>query len=415
MSNPIIKVKRATTEGGRFSVSTGATSVLNHGELAVIFPNPLSNTPSSLGETIYIGDEYGRAVAVGGKGTFATRQYVDDKVTSVFVYKGKITSFFPLGSAAFPLDLDTTLSQVTGSYYSIDSDYPGNPNNDDPGAVGTDKNAVGIAWTEGGVGKTLLVKLGDSIVKTATGWEKFDNVDVVVHETATETAITGDENTGYTVGLATEFKNRVSDLEDKTQNIDLTGTIAGVTQINDSVVVQGANAEFTLKSTSGTTNVISAKDGNITLGGAITGGQIAVRTEKFVVQEPTTGGQVWEINEYGAASNKLPAQSDKSSFNLDMDGNVTLGAEVANTSVKAQGAFIVSAAGVYAPNFTVESMYGSGAANALLNVDGTASAVSLGGNWPSTEVKVRSTKLVGVDGTFGTPAIENFIIDGGNF
>lgn len=238
MSNPIIKVKRVTSDGGRLAVSTGATSTLNHGEIAVIFPNPLSTTPSLDGETVYIGNADGSAVAVGGSGTFATRQYVDDKVTSVFVYKGKISAFFG-ASPSFPLDLDATLSQVTGSYYSIDSDYPGNPNNDNPGVVGTDKNAVAVTWLEsGGSAKTILVKLGDSIVKTATGWEKFDNVDVQVHNTVDETAVTGDENTGYTVGLATAFKNRVSALEDKAQNIDA-ATEPELTVINGKVKLSG--------------------------------------------------------------------------------------------------------------------------------------------------------------------------------
>jgi hypothetical protein len=320
----------------------------------------------------------------------ARKKYVDDAVaslTSVFRYIGEIV----WGVPNTPYDLDTMPSdQTTGAYYRVGND---------------------ATFTSGG--NSYAAKAGDAFVKTTTGWQKIDNVDAEVLPTANEIAVTGDENVGYTVSIDPVFKTRVSDVETKTQNIDLAGTIAGVTRINDSVLVQGANAEFTLKSTSGTTDVISAKDGNITLGGAITGGQIAVRTEKFVVQEPTVGDQVWEINEYGAASNKLTAQSNKSSFNLDMDGNVTLGADVANTSVKAQGALIVSATGTRASQFTVESVYGPGAGNALFNVDGNTHDVVLGGNWPATEVKVRSTKLVGVDGTFGTPALENFIIDGG--
>jgi len=268
----------------------------------------------------------------------ARKKYVDDAVAalgSVFRYIGDVSAYTDVSN---PFELANIADQSTGAYYRVD---------------------VAGTYTAG-VGPSMEAKVGDAFVKTSTGWQKLDNVDAVVLPTANEIAVTGDENAGYTVSIDPAFKTRVSDVETKTQNIDLAGTIAGVTQINNSVVVQGAGAEFTLKSTSGTANVISAKDGNITLGGVTSGGLITFITEKFVFQEPYFGVQVWEINEMGAASNKLPAQSNKSSFNLDIDGNVTLGADVANT-----------------------------------------------------EVKVRSAKLVGVDGTFGTPALENFIIDGG--
>lgn len=142
---------------------------------------------------------------------------------SVFSYKGKIASFFvPATGFPFPLDL-STLSQDTGSYYSIDYDYPGNGN--------PNTGAVEATWTEGGVPKTFLLKIGDAIVKTTSGWEKIDNVDAVVRGTLGEIIVTGDENLGYSVAIAQPFKDLV-------QNIDSAGTIAGTTQINGEVLLK---------------------------------------------------------------------------------------------------------------------------------------------------------------------------------
>ena len=146
---------------------------------------------------------------------------------SVFSYKGQLTSVFVPGNPlSFPLDL-SALSQDTGSYYSLNYDYSGagNPNT----------GAVEVTWTEGGVPKTFLLKIGDAIIKTTSGWEKIDNVDAVVSGTANEIAVTGDENVGYTVSIDPVFSGRVTtaetditDLEAKTQNIT---AIAGETDV----------------------------------------------------------------------------------------------------------------------------------------------------------------------------------------
>jgi hypothetical protein len=117
-------------------------------------------------------------------------------------------------SAATGNDLATLSDQSTGSYYRVD-----------------------VAGTYTAGSDSFALKVGDAIVKTSTGWQKLDNVDVEVLGTTYEIEVSGDEEAGYTVGLADEFKTRVTDVESKTQNIDLAGTTAGVTQINGEAII----------------------------------------------------------------------------------------------------------------------------------------------------------------------------------
>jgi len=133
----------------------------------------------------------------------ATKNYVNNAVSvlgSVFHYVGDLSANI-VGTS-----LATLTDGTTGAYYKVD---------------------VAGAYTDGAT--TFNAKVGDAFVKTSTGWQKIDNVDVVVSGTANEISVTGDENAGYTVALAGEFKDKVTLLETKTQNIDHTGTSAGIT------------------------------------------------------------------------------------------------------------------------------------------------------------------------------------------
>ena len=261
MANPIIKIKRG---------ATAPVATLNAGEFAV----------DQAAKNLYLGVEVGGVVTneiVGGSGTFATKQFVTDAVNagtgslgtmstqnadsvaitggavdgatigattassgkfttltassapsasndvvrktdldsaisvlgSVFHYVGDVSS------ATTPFDLTTLSDQATGAYYKVDVDG---------------------AYTDGAT--TFNAKVGDAFVKTSTGWQKLDNVDAVVSGTANEIAVTGDENAGYTVAIDPVFSGRVStaetditDLETKTQNIDLAGTTANTTKV----------------------------------------------------------------------------------------------------------------------------------------------------------------------------------------
>jgi hypothetical protein len=164
----------------------------------------------------------------------ANKQYVDDEISklgTVFHYVGILGSELSdttLVNGAF--DLTKLSDQSPGSYY-------------------TNKDVVGLptmvdqAFSDGVV--VFNLKEGDSILKTATSWEKLDHVDAVVIplDNDNEVSVSGNEQIGYSVGLASAFKTRVSDVESKTQNIDLAGTTAGNTLFNGSFVVKGNNTD----------------------------------------------------------------------------------------------------------------------------------------------------------------------------
>jgi hypothetical protein len=126
----------------------------------------------------------------------------------VFHFVGNVSS------ASTPLDLSTLSDTNTGAYYKVD---------------------VAGAYTDGAT--TFNAKVGDAFVKTTTGWQKLDNVDVEVLPTANEISVSGTEDTGYTVSIDPVFSGRVTTLETKTQNIDLAGTTAGTTHINGTVKI----------------------------------------------------------------------------------------------------------------------------------------------------------------------------------
>jgi hypothetical protein len=145
---------------------------------------------------------------------------------SVFHFVGDVSS------ASTPLDLSTLSDQTTGSYYKVD-----------------------VAGTYTAGENSFAAKAGDAFVKTSTGWQKLDNVDVEVLGTANEISVTGGENAGYTVALDSVFSGRVTtaegdidDLETKTQNITADAnmtTVAGAMRSgNGSSVVDFGNGEL---------------------------------------------------------------------------------------------------------------------------------------------------------------------------
>jgi hypothetical protein len=162
---------------------------------------------------------------------------------SVFNYVGEMN----LSSGAW---IETDLSNVTtGDYYRI---------------TGTGEFKYGGgAGPSGATMVTLQLKAGDALVKTTTDWQKIDNVDAEVLPTANEIAVTGDENVGYTVSIDPVFSGRVltaetdiTDLETKTQNIDLAGTTSGTTQINGDIKLNGTTGATFIKATPGGRGII---------------------------------------------------------------------------------------------------------------------------------------------------------------
>ena len=159
---------------------------------------------------------------------------------SVFHYVGDVSAYT---DASNPFELANIVDQSTGAYYRVD---------------------VAGTYTAG-VGPSMEAKVGDAFVKTSTGWQKLDNVDAVVSGTANEITVTGDENAGYTVSIDPVFSGRVTtaetditDLETKTQNIDLTDTTSGVTRISGEVVFgTGINAHNFKVSSTGAVSINS--------------------------------------------------------------------------------------------------------------------------------------------------------------
>jgi hypothetical protein len=278
MANPIIKILRGATP----------PAALQAGQLAI----------DQVAKNLYLGVEVGGITTneiVGGSGTFATKTYVDTAVStgtgslgtmstqdadSVAITGGNIngttigattpstgafttltassapsastdvvrktdldTAISALGSvfhfvgdvssASTPLDLSTLSDTTTGAYYKVD-----------------------VAGTYTAGASSFAAKVGDAFVKTSTGWQKLDNVDVEVLPTANEISVTGDENSGYTVSIDPVFSGRVTtaesdieDLETKTQNIDLALTTAGTTTINGDFTVDSGGGAYMIRAT----------------------------------------------------------------------------------------------------------------------------------------------------------------------
>ena len=166
----------------------------------------------------------------------------------VFHYAGLASAV----NATTPFDLNTLTDTDTGAYYKV--------------------SVTGI-YEDGST--TFNAKVGDAFVKTTTGWQKIDNVDVVVSGTTDEITVTGDENAGYVVSLTTGtagswkdgVEGDIDDLEQKTQNIDLTDTIANTTRISGNVVFGPSLANQNFKVDSNGTVSINSATNNTTWNG----------------------------------------------------------------------------------------------------------------------------------------------------
>lgn len=260
-NNPIIKIKRGAT--------APATGALAQGEFAV----------DQVSKNLYLGISDGNGGTineiVGGSGTFATKQFVTDAVSAgtgslgtmstqnadaVAITGGAIDgtaigattpstgAFTTLTASEAPTnstdvvrktDLDSAISALGSVFHYAGqlSSYQSNLDAYPAQQVGA-YYQVAEAGTYGSGTTIFPAKVGDAFVKTTDGWQKLDNVDAEVFGTANEIVVTGDENAGYAVALAEEFKTRVSDVESKTQNID-PSTSAGSTIVNGQFSLRG--------------------------------------------------------------------------------------------------------------------------------------------------------------------------------
>ena len=91
----------------------------------------------------------------------------------------------------------------------------------------------------GAAGTPFFANIGDGLVfNTFGGVDKIDNTDSNVAGTANEIAVTGSADTGFTVGIDTAFKDRVSTLETEAANAQ---TAVGLSATGEYVAVSGSN------------------------------------------------------------------------------------------------------------------------------------------------------------------------------
>ena len=145
---------------------------------------------------------------------------------SVFHYVGNVSL------ATTPFDLGTLPDLNTGSYYRVD-------------VAGTYVDAT-YPDVEAKVGDAF-------VFTATNGFQKLDNVDVQVFQTPNEITVTGDENAGYTVSIDPVFSGRVSNTESLTQNFgsvaagstEINGNIWGNGSLTlDGFIDIGGNADI---------------------------------------------------------------------------------------------------------------------------------------------------------------------------
>ena len=370
MANPIIKIKRSDATTG--AVGTPNIPTLAAGEFGV----DQINKNLYLGLEALGGGSV-TSVIVGGEGTFAKKTDVSTALANGLKYKGEITiPSTHLNDTDFADTAGSLMEPpATGFYYSVGSvtgggvfKYGSTPTeitlvegdalvktatgwqrlvggtalSEAISALGDVFHYVGLAsavnattpfdltdlsdtdtgayykvgltgiYTDGAT--TFNAKVGDAFVKTSTGWQKLDNVDVVVSGTTDEITVTGDENAGYVVSLTTgtagSWKDSVdtdiTDLETKTQNIDLTDTIANTTRISGNVVFGPTLSNHNFKVDTNGTVMINAATNNTTWNGYGTldlqaGGGLGNLTDGFTALK-AAGHLVGVDHTYGGSS-----------------------------------------------------------------------------------------------------------------
>jgi hypothetical protein len=129
----------------------------------------------------------------------ATKVYIDDKFASLghaFEYCGSIT---PGADASTAFDADGLTQKAAGDYYKI----------------------VGDGYVKIGSAAAFYVNTGDSLVwNPSGGLDKFDNTNSEVFGTTNFIELTGSTDTGFTVDVAQDFKDRMSTVETRADNMD---------------------------------------------------------------------------------------------------------------------------------------------------------------------------------------------------
>jgi hypothetical protein len=129
----------------------------------------------------------------------ANKLYIDDKFASLghaFEYCGSIT---PGADASTAFDADTLTQKNAGDYYKI----------------------VGNGYVKIGTAAAFYVNAGDSLVWNPNGGlDKFDNTNSEVYGTANFVALSGSTDTGFTVDIDQDFKDRMTTVETRADAMD---------------------------------------------------------------------------------------------------------------------------------------------------------------------------------------------------
>ena len=129
----------------------------------------------------------------------ATKVYIDDKFASLghaFEYCGSIS---PGADASTAFDADSLTQKAAGDYYKI----------------------VGDGYVKIGSAAAFYVNTGDSLVwNPSGGLDKFDNTNSEVFGTANFIELTGSTDTGFTVDVAQDFKDRMTTVETRADDMD---------------------------------------------------------------------------------------------------------------------------------------------------------------------------------------------------
>jgi len=203
------------------NVVTVSAALANTTHDDVTLNDPIINRPSIEDPTIDMG---GNSITGLGEpvnsSDAATKQYVNAQIagisTSVFSYKGGITSVYPIDSSltAASLDLDA-LSQTAGSYYSVNGDYQ--LTSAGAGYDTQGRGKVNLSW---GAGSNSAVAVqGDALVKTPTGWDIIPVTQTnsvfgtIAIQNADAVAITGGNIQGTAIGTVTPGVGKFTSLE----------------------------------------------------------------------------------------------------------------------------------------------------------------------------------------------------------
>jgi len=361
MANTIrIKRRLSTSQSG-----AGAPNPMQEGELAVNFVNNRFYIQGDLPDPL----------------EFADKKYIDDKLDGIGKAINYVATVAGGVDAANAYDLSLLTQKDTGDYYKVST---------------AGYFAVGVA-------APFYANLNDGLVFNLVGGvDIIDNTNSTVAGTTNEISVSGSTDEGYTVSLATGPGAFKTNIENKTQNISATETVAGTTKLTGSVNVDSADYDYAVAGT------------QVTIGNGEV--QVYKSSEDVAVKLSTEG--IYRDWTFPTDAPDLKLETNKGSVLVKaQDGDITLDA---SSLVEVGGSGIIQTAGYGGTmggsiNFSqggAEIKFGGGTADIFFQAK--VDEVLLGAKYQAATVKVQANQLTG-DSNLGPTTMDNFIIDGGVF